>query len=768
VNRVVVQALRRKWILLAAGLPVVIGLLIAGGYLLLRAEKQRAEIDEPAKPEAPPDLEKLREPFISGIQAVQRGDGRDAIRHLSSFDFGPRVVEEYRLYYLSRAQQLDGNIADARRTLARLVARSPRLVQGTDAGFSLAGIHLHRGAPRAAAAVYQGIASRTDNAAIAGTARWQELEARFVTGELDALFDAARLIAVRSPRAPQAGDAIAVLRSLTAVPAPKPLALTPSERLERAVSLMRDGDSRSALNELTALEPDAPPALRLPIALNRGLAMHHLRRLEDSNKVLEPLTGTYYRYAIPALFHLAKNYRIQAASIDPIVKKTVMEKKRVGTVKVRVGTGKKRRTVSKPKFANVKKTIELIDLAKKQKKEAYEKLHSERLRDLLQLPLADAVRLDVLKAIIEIAEEKNQDDYLMELIPQVVALDSLADPALQHFWNKAWAAYTRGDLDTAKPGFRFIADTYSSINVKRQAEYWYARTIERQGQNEEAAAIYQRLASAPYADLYAMHSVSRGAKRVEERSNPLRRENRPDWRDIAEKEMPPELRLAYELTALAAFGDARLEIQKNMRRENQRFGDALLADLYNSTGNHLLMYLAIRRAYPQLATVEQDTVPNYFLSMYYPVKYLDDIRENAKRNNMDPHLVMGLILQESYYNPTARSRVGATGLMQIMPPTGKEIAARLRIPFGEKRLENPEVNIRLGTYYLKSLINTFGGNVYLAVASYNGGQGNVARWRRAAPGKPMDEFIESIPFPETRNYVKRVTMLRSAYSRIAG
>jgi soluble lytic murein transglycosylase len=54
------------------------------------------------------------------------------------------------------------------------------------------------------------------------------------------------------------------------------------------------------------------------------------------------------------------------------------------------------------------------------------------------------------------------------------------------------------------------------------------------------------------------------------------------------------------------------------------------------------------------------------------------------------------------------------------------------------------------------------------VASYNGGQGNVARWRRAAPGKPMDEFIESIPFPETRNYVKRVTMLRSAYSRIAG
>jgi soluble lytic murein transglycosylase len=232
--------------------------------------------------------------------------------------------------------------------------------------------------------------------------------------------------------------------------------------------------------------------------------------------------------------------------------------------------------------------------------------------------------------------------------------------------------------------------------------------------------------------------------------------------------MPAELRLAYELTALSAFRDARLEIQKNVRAENQRFADALLAELYHHSGATLLMYTAVRRAFPQLATVEQDSTPRHFLRMYYPVKYGDLIRENAERNALDPYLVMGLILQESYYNPEARSRVGATGLMQIMPPTGKEIAQRLRIPFGDKRLENPEVNIRLGTYYLKGLINRFGGNVYLAVASYNGGQGNVARWKRADPNRPTDEFLESIPFPETRNYVKRVTLLRASYARIAG
>ena len=765
------QALRRKWILVGAAVAVIIAL-VPLAYLAVRHEQKKIDqVAETKPPEAPPDLEKLRGPFIAGVQAVQRGDGLAAVKHLSSFDFGPRAVEQYRLYYLARGHELAGNGTMARRSLAQLWASQPRLVHGTDAAFNLAGMHLDTGALRAAAAVYQGIAARTDNSAIAGTARWQEIEARFAAGDLAGVFDAARLIAIRNPRAPQAGSAIAVWRSLTATPYPKPLALTPAERLERAVSLMRDGDAKSALTELTALEPDAPPSLRLPVTLNRGLALHHMRRFEESSKVLEPLTGTYFRYAIPALFHAAKNYRVLAASIDPIVKKTVTEKKKVGTVKVKVKTGKgkkaRTRTVTKPKYRNVSRTVELVDLAKKKKKENYQALHSERLRDLLQLPLSNPVRIDVLSAIIQIAQEKDQDEYLQELVPQVIALDRSADPALQHFWDKAWAAYTRGDLDSARSLFRFIADTYTSINVSRQSEYWYARSIERQGRKEDAAAIYQKLAAAPYADLYALHSVSRGATRQEVKSNPLEKGG-ADWREIAEKEMPPELRLAYELTALSAFGEARREIQKNIRRENQRFGDALLADFYNSTGNVLLMYLALRRAFPQLASVEQDSVPAYFLRMYYPVKYEEEIRENAKRNGLDPHLVMGLILQESYYNPVAKSRVGATGLMQIMPPTGKEIAGRLRIPFGEKRLENPEVNIRLGTYYLKTLINTFSGNVFLAVASYNGGQGNVARWRRAARGKPIDEFIESIPFPETRNYVKRVTLLRASYARIAG
>lgn len=104
--------------------------------------------------------------------------------------------------------------------------------------------------------------------------------------------------------------------------------------------------------------------------------------------------------------------------------------------------------------------------------------------------------------------------------------------------------------------------------------------------------------------------------------------------------------------------------------------------------------------------------------------------------------------------------------MQIMPATGRELGRRIYGIFSESRLTNPQVNIELGTYYLRQLINMFGGSEPLAVAAYNGGMGNVRKWRQNNR-RPMDEFVESIPYSETRNYVKRVIMLKSTYKTLS-
>jgi len=757
---------KRWWIAIA-----VVAVVAAGAFFGYRAYRERRapEIaDEPAvveKPLAPPDLEKLREVYAAGRAAIGKKDGAEAVKQLGSFDFGSRAVEEYRLYYLAMGQQMAGDKNASRTTLAQLFRRNPQLVYSDDAGTRLGDAYADAADRTHAAETYAAVGARSESPVVAARARWLALQSRLALGDVAGVMINARNIVVHSPKAEQAPEAIAVMRTLSGLPDGAPLPLSASERFDRGLALLRDGDAQAAYDELTALEPAAPASLHAPVALNRGLALNQLKRYDDSNRVLEPLTSGQYMYAIPALYTASKNYRALAASINPMVPKQIVEKKQVGTTKVKVGKGKKAKTVTKPKFANVKKTVQLVDLAKKAKREEYERLASERLKDMLQLPLAEPVRLEVLGTLVEIAEAKNQDPYAKDLVAQIVKLDRLADPGLQHFWDKAWAAYVRGDLNAAKELLRFIADTYQNPNVKRQAEYWYARTIERAGDGPGAKAIYQKLASAPYLDLYAMHSVARGATRQESHVNPLTLP-RPDWRTVAEQNMARELRLAYELTALTDMPNARLEIQKNMNAKNQPYADALLADLYNAAGDRQLTYRSLKRAFPQLATVEQDSVPAYFIRMYYPEKYGEAIRKYSSKQGLDPYLVMGLILQESYFNPRARSAVGATGLMQLMPATGKELGARIYRSFNVSSLENPSTNIEIGTMHLKMLVNLFGGNAQLAVASYNAGQGNVMKWRRAAPRKPMDEFLESIPFPETRNYVKRVTMLRASYERL--
>ena len=111
-------------------------------------------------------------------------------------------------------------------------------------------------------------------------------------------------------------------------------------------------------------------------------------------------------------------------------------------------------------------------------------------------------------------------------------------------------------------------------------------------------------------------------------------------------------------------------------------------------------------------------------------------------------------------HPAARATTGLTDDARSI------LGRRLYGTFNESQMKNPDVNAEIGAYYLRWLLNMSQGSVEMALASYNGGLGNVRKWRKAAPRRPMDEFVESIPFPETKGYVKRVTFYRAAYKRM--
>ena len=151
---------------------------------------------------------------------------------------------------------------------------------------------------------------------------------------------------------------------------------------------------------------------------------------------------------------------------------------------------------------------------------------------------------------------------------------------------------------------------------------------------------------------------------------------------------------------------------------------------------------------------------------FYPLRYDNTIKIAAERNGLSPALVAGIILTESGFNPQARSEVGAIGLMQLMPETAWWIADldSLSIPeHTETILEDPDLNIYLGSGYFSWLLKRFQNRPIEALAAYNAGQNEVDAWLK---GKSAALQIESIPVPETRHFVRKVLHSRRKYAEL--
>ena len=153
--------------------------------------------------------------------------------------------------------------------------------------------------------------------------------------------------------------------------------------------------------------------------------------------------------------------------------------------------------------------------------------------------------------------------------------------------------------------------------------------------------------------------------------------------------------------------------------------------------------------------------------LVYPVIYYDDIRKYANETGNNPPLMLALTREESYFDPLAQSVVGASGLMQLMPSTASEINSKFKLGMNiYYALFNPYSNIKLGNYYYRFLKQNLEGYDISSVAAYNGGIGSIQRWKTSLHYNDTDEFVEQIPYPETKNYVKKVFRSYWNYIRI--
>jgi len=191
------------------------------------------------------------------------------------------------------------------------------------------------------------------------------------------------------------------------------------------------------------------------------------------------------------------------------------------------------------------------------------------------------------------------------------------------------------------------------------------------------------------------------------------------------------------------------------------------AQIYASYGEIYRAMRALKRALPSATSASIKSIPLVYWRILFPEAWWETIKTESAKNNLDPYLVASLIRQESEFNQSVVSYANAYGLMQLLPSVGKAMAKEEGMKnFQTFQLLDPETNIRLGTRYLRHMMERFGGTQEYALAAYNAGDERVVDWEAAGPYSGIDEFVESIPFTQTRDYVQGILRNEEIYRAI--
>lgn len=320
----------------------------------------------------------------------------------------------------------------------------------------------------------------------------------------------------------------------------------------------------------------------------------------------------------------------------------------------------------------------------------------------------------------------------------LVQLERLADDELTEIYLRRQVE--EGNWLTLLKALTWLSPRAQS---KDMWQYWLARALDEMGQTAEAQATYQQLA------LQRSYHGFLAADKLGEIYQ-LNADDAP----VAKKPNDSAIDRITELLALAWVVEAKQEWRDVLLRLNEREGLAAAqwameqgwSDLAIDAANHF-------KAWDQVA-------------LRFPDSFTQAFAKQASKLDVDSAELQAIARRESGFYPQAESPVGARGLMQLMPGTAKQVARGLGIPFRRAKLFDPDYNVLLGSHYYESLLRRFDGHRPKALAGYNAGPHRVDRW--AVKDIPVDQWIDSLPFKETREYVQAVLAYTVIYRARAG
>jgi soluble lytic murein transglycosylase len=348
-------------------------------------------------------------------------------------------------------------------------------------------------------------------------------------------------------------------------------------------------------------------------------------------------------------------------------------------------------------------------------------------------------------------------------------------------WKAAWLTFRQLRIEEARQGFEQQIALYPDSAEVPNALYWRARLAEEEGNPAMARAFYQKLSDRFRNYYYAELGRQRlkglpGAPKEDtphyallDHISPLSTAGKITATDPPDDNLRVARARLLSNGALADMAVRELQAAANKDEEGGTWAPPEMARVYQDLGRYDRGIEIMKHSMPNYFAVDLPDLPRPYWEALFPKAYWTDLRKYSALNGLDPYLVASLIRQESEFNALALSRANAVGLMQLLPKTGKTVAKQVKLKgYSAPQLYTPAVNLQLGTRYFRDMVDKYNGQFEYALAAYNAGTDRVADWLGQGHYRDAQEFVESIPFTETREYVQAILRNASVYRQLYG
>jgi soluble lytic murein transglycosylase len=399
-----------------------------------------------------------------------------------------------------------------------------------------------------------------------------------------------------------------------------------------------------------------------------------------------------------------------------------------------------------------------------------------------KFPNGTSVAKTFIDAGLAARDAKDRSDEAYFLNTAVAAFPNAIEVAQAQF-ESAWYQHESGNFAISSQMFTDHLARYADKDTSNRgkAGYWAARDSERAGKTAEACSLYEGVMYRYGANWYGYLALNRltimrgqGNCRTTDPPNDTVARAVANLRVVtvaAETATEKELSRAEkseELSTIGLFDWAIDELQEAQKTAaNSPKINLALAKYYRLKGDNTSALLALAKSYPDYSQMFPEEMGREEWDIFYPLTNWNDIKHWSQIRGLDRYQVAGFIRQETIFDPKAKSGANAYGLMQLLMPTAKTVARSYGAsvyPSTPADLYQPALNIELGTAFLKDQFAKFGRIEYVAVA-YNAGPGRVPQWRSTLPAE-IDEFVEAIPFRETKGYVQGIIRNSAQYRRL--